>query len=133
MKLLRDIAISHLLTIERHNTLRQAAKAMTARGVGSAVIMTDEKVAGIVTERDLLHAISEGNDFDSTTVDSIMTEDPVAGSPGWDLTRAVRTMIDGNFRHLLVKEMDDPIGIVSLRDLMDAVAEQLQEAETASD
>lgn len=133
MKLLRDIAISHLLTIERHNTLRQAAKAMTERGVGSAVIMTDGKVAGIVTERDLLYAISDGSDFDSVPVESIMTEDPVAGAPGWELSRAVRTMIDGNFRHLLVKEMDDPIGIVSLRDLMDAVAEQLQEIEPASD
>ncbi len=126
MKLLRDIAISHLLTIEPHNTLRQAAKAMTDRGVGSAVIMTNGKVAGIVTERDLLHAISDGTNLDSTTVDTIMTADPVAGAPGWELSRAVRTMIDGNFRHLLVKEMDDPIGIVSLRDLLDAMAEMAQ-------
>lgn len=132
MKLLRDIAIQHLLTIEPHNSLRQAAKAMTDRGVGSAVVMLNGRVAGIITERDLLYTIAEKKDLDSTPVEEVMTADPVAGAPGWDLTRAVRTMIDGGFRHLLVKEMDDPIGIVSLRDLMDTMAELVQE-ESSSD
>ena len=127
MKLLRDIAINHLLTIEPHDTIKQAARAMTSRGVGSAVVMADSKVAGIVTERDILHAVSGGNDLDSTPVEEIMTKDPVAGAPGWEIPRAVRTMIDGGFRHLLVKEMDDPIGIVSLRDLMDWMADAIQD------
>lgn len=133
MKLLRDIAIQHLLTIEPHNSLRQAAKAMTDRGVGSAVVMLNGRVAGIITERDLLHTIAENKDLDSTPVEDVMTADPVAGAPGWDLTRAVKTMIDGGFRHLLVKEMDDPIGIVSLRDLMDTMAELVQESSSSSD
>jgi CBS domain-containing protein len=123
MKLLRDIAIQHLLTIEPQDSVKQAAKAMTDRGVGSAVVMFDGKVAGIVTERDVLHAVAGGRDLDSVTTEEIMTKDPVAGAPGWEITRAVRTMIDGGFRHLLVKEMDDPVGIISLRDLMDTMAE----------
>jgi CBS domain-containing protein len=129
MRLLRDVAIDHLLTIEPHDSIKQAARAMTNRGVGSAVVMEDGKVAGIVTERDILHAVAEGTDLDSGKVETIMTADPVAGAPGWEVTRAVRTMIDGGFRHLLVKEMDDPIGIVSLRDLMDPLAEIAQESE----
>jgi CBS domain-containing protein len=62
-----------------------------------------------------------------------MTPDPVAGAPGWTVVKAVRTMVEGGFRHLLVMEMQDPVGIVSLRDLMDAMAEMVQEAEPASD
>jgi CBS domain-containing protein len=126
MRLLRDVAIDHLLTIEPHDSIRKAARAMTQRGVGSAVVMHDGKVAGIVTERDILHAVSEGLDLDTVHTEEIMTKDPVAGAPGWEVTRAVRTMIDGGFRHLLVKEMDDPIGIVSLRDLMDPLVEIAQ-------
>ena len=126
MKLLRDIAIRHLLTIEPQDSLRQAAKSMTDRGVGSAVVMENGHVAGIVTERDILHAVSSQQNLDTTKVTEIMTHDPVAGAPGWELTRAVDTMTKGGFRHLLVKEMDDPIGIVSLRDLMDAMAEMIQ-------
>lgn len=133
MKLLRDVAISHLLTIEPEDSLRRAAKAMTDRGVGSAVVMNNGRVAGIITERDILRAVSAEQNLDDTTVTEIMTHDPVAGAPGWELTRAVRTMTEGGFRHLLVIEMDDPIGIVSLRDLMDAMVDMIQEPEPASD
>lgn len=133
MKLLRDVAISHLLTIEPEDSLRRAAKAMTDRGVGSAVVMNNGRVAGIITERDILRAVSAEQNLDDTTVTEIMTHDPVAGAPGWELTRAVKTMTEGRFRHLLVIEMDDPIGIVSLRDLMDAMVDMIQEPEPASD
>ena len=116
----------HLLTLEPESTLRLAAKVMKARGVGSAVVIEREKVAGIITERDILHAVADHVDLDHVPVSEIMTPDVVSGAPGWDIVRAVRTMIDGGFRHLLVMEMDDPVGIVSLRDLMDAMAELIQ-------
>ena len=95
--------------------------------------MENGKVAGIVTERDILHAVANKTPLDGTNVEEVMTKDPVAGAPGWELTRAVTTMTQGGFRHLLVKEMDDPIGIVSLRDLMDAMVDMVQEREPASD
>ncbi|MDQ4143978.1 MAG: CBS domain-containing protein [Actinomycetota bacterium] len=132
MPLLRDIAIRHLLTIEADDSLQRAAKAMTDRGVGSAVVMRDGNVAGIVTERDVLHAVAARASLEDTSVEEVMTKDPVAGEPGWELTRAVTTMTEGGFRHLLVKEMGEPIGIVSLRDLMDAMVELVQGA-AASD
>jgi CBS domain-containing protein len=131
MKLLREIAIQHLLTIEPRDSLRRAAKSMTDRGVGSAVVMNDGKVVGIITERDILHAVAGDRDLDTTTTEEIMTHDPVAGAPGWEITRAVSTMTEGGFRHLLVKEMDDPVGIVSLRDLMDSMLEMVQGSKTS--
>ncbi|MGH2749164.1 MAG: CBS domain-containing protein [Actinomycetota bacterium] len=132
MKLLRDVQIHHLLTVDAQASLHRAATVMTDRGVGSAVVIEDGGVAGIITERDILHSVAEGIDLDSTTVEEKMTRDPVSGTPGWDLIKAVRTMVDGGFRHLLVMEMDDPVGIVSLRDLMDHMAALLQEAESSS-
>ncbi len=123
MKLLRDVAIRHLLTIDPNSTLRRAAKVMTDRGVGAAVVVEREKVAGIITERDILHAIAHEQNLDDTKVTDVMTRDVVSGSPGWDIVQAARTMAEGGFRHLLVMEMDDPVGIVSLRDLMTAMAE----------
>lgn len=131
MKLLRDVAIRHLLTVDPDLTLRRVSKVMTERGVGSAVVIENEKVAGIITERDILKAIAADTDVDQVTVDSVMTRGVVSGAPGWDILKAVKTMHDGGFRHLLVMEMDDPIGIISLRDLMDAMAEMIQ-PDTAS-
>ncbi len=125
MKLLRDVAIRHLVTVAPDTTLRRAAKVMTDRGVGAAVVVANEKVSGIVTERDILHSVANENDFDATKVADVMTSNVVSGAPGWDITKAVKTMTEGGFRHLLVMEMDDPVGIVSLRDLMTAMAEMV--------
>jgi predicted transcriptional regulator len=132
MKLLRDVAIRHLLTVDAESSLRRASKVMVDRGVGSAVVIEKERVAGIITERDILHSIAEDQNLDTTTVESIMTRDVISGAPGWDILKAVNTMTEGGFRHLLVMEMDDPIGIISLRDLMDAMAEMVQAGDSAS-
>jgi CBS domain-containing protein len=133
LKLLRDVAIRHLVTVAPETTLRRAARVMTDRGVGAAVVVSNEKVAGIVTERDILHSVAAKHDFDSTRVEEVMTADVVSGAPGWDILRAAKTMNEGGFRHLLVMEMDDPLGIVSLRDLMDAMAEMVQRGEVPTD
>ena len=90
------------------------------------MVMEKEKIAGIVTERDILHAVAEDKMMDNATVNDVMTREVVSGAPGWDIVKAVKTMTEGGFRHLLVMEMDDPVGIVSLRDLMDSMVELLQ-------
>jgi CBS domain-containing protein len=132
MKLLRDVAIRHLLTIDPQSTLRRAAKVMSDRGVGAAVVVENEKVVGIVTERDVLRAIAADMSVDEVKVDDVMTRDVVSGAPGWDLLKAVKAMTDGGFRHLLVMELDDPVGIVSLRDLMESMAAMIQTDASAS-
>ena len=133
MKLLRDVAIRHLLTVDAGASLRRAAKVMTDRGVGCAVVVEKEKVAGIVTERDILRAVADDKIMDDAKVEEVMTRDVVSGAPGWEIVRAVKTMTEGGFRHLLVMEMDDPVGIVSLRDLMDSMVELVQDEERSTD
>lgn len=105
---------------------------MTDRGVGCAVVVENEKVAGIVTERDILRAIANDQTMDDTKVEEIMTRDVVSGAPGWDILRAAKAMTEGGFRHLLVMEMDDPVGIVSLRDLLDSMSAVIQEDSTSA-
>ncbi len=126
MKLLRDVAIRHLVTVAPEHTLRSAAKVMSERGVGCAVVVEKEKVAGIVTERDILRSIAAGDQVDEAKVNDVMTRDVVSGSPGWDVLQAVDAMVEGGFRHLLVMEMDEPVGILSLRDLMNVMVEMVQ-------
>ena len=133
MKLLRDVAIRHLLTVDPAASLRRAAKVMTDRGVGCAVVVEKEKVAGIVTERDILRAVADDKTMDDAKVEDVMTRDVVSGAPGWEIVKAVKTMTGGGFRHLLVMEMDDPVGIVSLRDLMDSMVELVQDEDRSTD
>ena len=133
MKLLRDVAIQHLLTLEPHASLRQAAKSMSGRGVGSAVVMEQGNVGGIVTgRRPPEYPLASDLDPDDVKVADIMTGEHRQRLTGWTILDAVRTMIDGGFRHLLVMEMDGPEGIVSLRDLMDSMAELIQEQDSSA-
>lgn len=106
---------------------------MSDREVGCAVVMESEAVAGIITERDLLHCLARGDDIDSKTVEEVMTREVVSGEPGWDIVTAVRTMTEGGFRHLLVMELGDPVGIVSLRDLMASMVELIQPRAASAD
>lgn len=126
MKLLRDVGIRHLVTVDPQVTLRHAARAMVDRGVGCALVIDGEQVAGIITERDILRSVSKELDPDTTLVGGAMTPNVVSGSPGWTLVQAVNAMVEGGFRHLLITEMDEPVGIVSLRDLMDSMVEMVQ-------
>lgn len=129
MKLLRDVQTRHMLTVSPRDTLHHVARMMSDRDVGSAVVIDSESLAGIVTERDLLHAAAKSLPFEATSVAEVMTTDVVSGEPGWDVLQAVRTMTEGGFRHLLVVDADDdPVGIVSVRDLMETMAAMVQEA-----
>ena len=129
MKILSDLQTRHMLTVKPENSLHHVARLMADRDVGSAVVVENGEIGGIVTERDLLRSAGEGRDFDKETVAAIMTRDVVTAEPGWDVLKAARTMTEGGFRHLLVVDADDsPVGIVSVRDLIDAMAELIQEA-----
>ena len=128
MKLLRDVQTRHMLTVSPSDTLEHAARMMTDRDVGSAVVINAEKVAGIVTERDILRAAGKGVVFADTKVSEVMTTEVTAGEPGWDVITAVKTMTEGGFRHLLIVDAeDDPVGIVSVRDLMDTMVAMVQD------
>jgi CBS domain-containing protein len=110
---------SLVLTIGPSHSLREAARQMADRKVGAAaVIDPDSPGPGIITERDILHAIAEGQDADKELVGDHLTEDLIVASPDWSLERAAQAMIDGGFRHLLVVDGADISGVLSMRDIV---------------
>ena len=112
--------MSHLvLTIGPAHTLRQAARMMSARRIGAAVVIDSEHAGiGILTERDLLDSIAAGEDPDAELVAQHRTEHLVYASPDWTLEDAATAMIRGGFRHLVVVEDHDVAGLLSMRDIV---------------
>ena len=112
--------MSHLvLTIGPAHTLRQAARMMSARHIGAAVVIDPEHAGiGILTERDLLDSIAAGEDPDAELVAQHRTEELVYASPDWTLEEAAAAMIRGGFRHLVVIEGHDVAGLLSMRDIV---------------
>ncbi|MFI8518683.1 cyclic nucleotide-binding/CBS domain-containing protein [Streptomyces sp. NPDC085481] len=117
--LVRDAMSTMVLTIGPAHTLRQAARLMSARRVGAAVVLdTDTSGLGILTERDILNAIGADRNPDLETADAHTTKDIVFAAPTWTLAEAAEAMTRGGFRHLVVLDDHGPVGIVSVRDII---------------
>lgn len=115
----RDAMSTTVLTVGPGHTLRQIAQAMKERKVGAAVVDDpDGEGAGIITERDILGSIAAGEDPESETAGTHQTEDVVYAAPDWTLEQAADEMLRHNFRHLVVLDGGDVVGIVSMRDLV---------------
>ncbi|MGH3682485.1 MAG: CBS domain-containing protein [Natronosporangium sp.] len=122
----RDAMTKPVLVVGPEHTLRQVAERMAARRVGSAIVIDpDSEGVGILTERDLLNAIGAGLDPDSERVAGHITRDVVYAVPDWTLTEAAAAMARGGFRHLVVIEGQDVIGVISVRDIMRVWARDL--------
>ncbi|MDR7279938.1 signal-transduction protein with cAMP-binding, CBS, and nucleotidyltransferase domain [Catenuloplanes atrovinosus] len=110
---------AEVLTVGPDHTLRQAARMMADRGAGSAVVLDpDAEGVGIMTERDLLKAIGAGLDPDTERTGAHLTWDVVYASPGWTLEEAALAMARGGFRHLVVLDDGEVLGVISVRDIM---------------
>src|SRR3954463_34554 len=91
-----EVMNRNLLTVDPHLSLHDAAARMSERGVGAALVISNDHVAGILTERDVLRAVATGG-VDGTHVAAWMTRDPETVDIGESLGRAAAIMIPGGF------------------------------------
>jgi CBS domain-containing protein len=127
----REAMSSSIVSIGPDHTLRQAAALMANRGVGAAVVIDpDSHGYGILTERDILRAIGAGLDPDVARADSHHTSDLVFAGPRWTLIEAAEAMIRGGFRHLVVIDNDEVVGVLSVRDVIRVWSKAAAEAAT---
>ncbi|MEU6121464.1 CBS domain-containing protein [Streptomyces sp. NPDC047123] len=131
--LVRDAMSSMVLTIGPAHTLRQAARLMSARKVGAAVVLDPDTCGlGILTERDILNSLATGQNPDLETAGTHTTTEIVFATPAWTLEDAADAMSHGGFRHLIVMDHDEPTGIVSVRDIIRCWAPDRRAARTAT-
>jgi CBS domain-containing protein len=115
----RDAMTKPVLMVGPDHTLRQVAERMAGRRVGSAIVLDpDSEGIGILTERDMLNAIGAGLDPDVERVSSHLTREVVYAGPDWTLPEAADAMARGGFRHLVVMDGAEVLGVISVRDIM---------------
>jgi CBS domain-containing protein len=108
-----------VLTVGPQHSLLEAATAMSARGVGAAVVVDpDQPGPGIVTERDVLDSLGAGQDPATERVADHLSADLTFAAPDWSLERAAEEMVRGGFRHLVVIDGGELVGILSMRDIV---------------
>ncbi|MFL5897192.1 MAG: cyclic nucleotide-binding/CBS domain-containing protein [Solirubrobacterales bacterium] len=107
------------LTVGPSHTLREAAEKMVEKGTGAALVIDNEMpTPSVVTERDLLISVARGQNPDRERVANHMSEGVLTAAPDWSLERAAAEMSRRNVRHLVVFEEAEPIGVLSMRDIV---------------
>ena len=115
----REGMSSVVLTIGPDHTLREAARRMAEKGVGAAVVIDDaEPGPRIISERDILISLGDGEDPDSERVGRHMSDSFITAAPDWSLERAAMEMSRRHIRHLVVVQAGELAGVLSMRDIM---------------
>lgn len=114
-----------VLTVKATDSMYNAAVSMMERGVGSAVILTDGKPTGIVTDRESLRAIAQGKDAKKCPVGEFVAGKLTTVSESLEMMEAARVMREKSFRHLVVVNDDGAlVGVFSMRDLVVGLMEE---------
>lgn len=103
-------------------TVRQAASRMVEANVGCLLVEMDGRIVGIFTERDMLRRVVDcGKNVQTTTVAEVMSSPVETCRPSEDLAQCARLLHRHKFRHLVVMDGAEPVGVISMRDLIGRV------------
>ncbi len=113
---------ANVVTTGPDTSLGEAARILVEHNIGAIMVMEDEEPAGIFTERDLLRFVTTTDfDLEKTPLSEVMTRQLVTISPTEGVIDALDLMKAHAIRHLPVMKGDTMVGIVSSRDVMNAL------------
>lgn len=112
-----DVMTQNVATVNRNDSVEKAAQLMSEHNVGSIPICDNNKVVGVITDRDIaLRSVAKGSD-NNIKVGDIMTSNPVVANKDMDIHDAARIMSERQIRRLPVEDNQNIVGIVSLGDI----------------
>ena len=120
MSTVKDLLHTDIRTIGTNETLEEAARAFAGEMLGLLVVVENERLVGVLSERDVVRSLGEGDDPADMHVFDVMTEDVVTVDVDTSIDDAIQRMLDSEIRHLVVTRLGDPYGIISARDLLRA-------------
>ena len=117
---------ARVVAVRPEQSVLEAIKVLATEDIGAAIVMTGDRLAGILSERDYTRkVILKGRSSDSTRVEEIMTANVLVVSPRTKTRECMALMTEKNIRHLPVVEEGRVIGMVSIRDIVsDIIADQ---------
>ena len=112
-------------------TVGRAANVMTGRKIGSLLILDGGRIAGILSERDIVRGLATfGAECLDGPVTQLMTRGVTTIGPGATIAQAMEIMTQGRFRHLPVMDGDTLAGMISIGDVVKyRLAEATREVE----
>lgn len=123
---IKDIMTKNVASLNSNDTVERAAQLMKEHDVGAIPVCSEEKIIGVITDRDIaIRTVAGGENATQQTVRNAMTSTPVVAKPDMDVREAARIMKERQIRRLPVIENGNLVGMVSLGDF--AVEEKLDD------
>lgn len=117
-----------VVTASPDETVADAARRMASAGIGAVVVVKGGRLAGVLSERDVLtRVVGEGRDPSSTPVGEVATRDVATVGPKASLRECAEALRKHKVRHLPVVDGEQPVGMVSARDFFEAIAGELED------
>ena len=123
-----DVMNLRLIEVAPDTELGAAIERMLDEGVGSVAVCDGARLVGILTERDVLRLVARDAPISKTRVGDVMTTELVTTPADADILDVARSMGKHNIRHIPVVEGDHVLGMVGVREVVDALAERLWRA-----
>mmetsp|Transcript_7451 Transcript_7451/g.22643 ORF Transcript_7451/g.22643 Transcript_7451/m.22643 type:complete len:196 (+) Transcript_7451:37-624(+) len=119
-----DSGAAKFFTVSPQKSVFEAVQQMVDQNCGSLIVKDDNRVVGIITERDYLtKIITKDRASKTTAVRDIMTKDIISVDATSTVGESMRVMASHNIRHLPVLQNNELVGVVSMRELVRKVAE----------
>jgi CBS domain-containing protein len=113
-----EVMTKEVVTVGPHYNVADVASLMDAKGIGSVIVLEEERVLGILTERDILKVIGAGEDPKNVAAHEALVDELYTIAPDASLEQAASEMTQARVRHLPVIDQDRIVGIISIRDLV---------------
>lgn len=115
---------SNVYSVTENITVYEALKVMGEKNIGALLVMEDDRLKGIISERDYARKIVlKGKSSNETLVKEIMTENVITVLPEDDIEKCMEVMSGRKIRHLPVMKDDKVLGVISITDVVTAIIE----------
>lgn len=114
----KEIMSQDIISLNSEDSIERAAQVMKQFDVGSIPVCNQDKLVGIVTDRDIaLKSVATGQNSNKQKISEVMTSNPVTGTPDMDVHEAARLMSEQQIRRLPILQNNNLVGMVSLGDI----------------
>ena len=129
--LVKEVMNENVITAPPEMNIVEAAKKMTESNIGSLVIVKDEKLAGLITDRDILtKVVAKGRDIMKTALGDIMSKEVIYVKPDLDIEDAAEIMTEHSVKKLPVIDNDTLLGIITATDIIAAHPKIMEKIES---
>lgn len=117
-----EIMTTEVVSVDKKTSVRDAAAKMAETDVGSVVVNDNNKLVGIITDRDItIRGVAKNNDLGNVTCDQVMSKNVVTATSDTNMEDVIDLMSENQIKRVPIVDNENVVGMVSLRDISQTI------------